>query len=187
MSYLAADQLQMPAWRIPVLVSVLAPALLYGIVCGRLQKQPFSQQSLPSGVSKHLSWEARFSAIDRSITDSITGILRLAAYIMLFSMLSRGIIHILPDGHPALLLPASCIEVTSGLHIIAASSMSFEMKYLLCSMAASFGGLSALMQTLAVTSMDTGQILHYIKSRVMLTLLSGFFALGILLLFRFFL
>lgn len=202
LSFLAADQMQLPAWGGLFLCNILGSALLYGFFSsGGLRRHhpfqssaqphdmPSSYRTSPFGTKTQLSAskydvQEIFRQIDDCIYDTIQNTVRLGAYIVMFSLLS-GAMLLLPVKNPLLLFFTACIEVSSGVHLIAGSSYPLYTRYLLVTMLGAFGGLSALAQTASIAAMDRRLLLHYIKSRAKITLLSAILALASILFARF--
>lgn len=214
LSFLAADQMGLPAWGGLFLCNILGAALLYGLLSsGKLRRrdpvliQPVTPRfpsaascspgpaassgaALPSSGSPAVSAPSPdiqeiFRNIDDCIYDTIQNTVKLGAYIVMFSLLLGAFSLPVPADHPAALLFTSCIEVSSGIHQIASSSLPFFARYFLVCVLGAFGGLSALAQSASVAAMDRSLFLHYTKSRVIITLLSAILTLGSILLFRF--
>jgi sporulation integral membrane protein YlbJ len=198
LSYLAADQMKQPGWGILFLINILGAALLYGLLSSvrfRRESEYTALQSLPhhtaqvpqGGPSAHAlpsqptDIAGRFAAIDTAINDSIQNILRLAAYIVLFSVISSALTPLADDQHPVLLFLISCIEITNGIRLIASSALPLFVRAFLATVLCASGGLCALMQTISVARMDRAAIKAYIKSRVMITLLSALLSAAFIL------
>lgn len=239
LSFLAADQMQRPAWGGLFLCNILGSALLYGLISGRKLRRSDPPAKTNAEESRHTpdsvfradphicmdsgnsprhagnpapekpvrtsrvskSTASRkqknggqfpdiqdaFRRIDDCIYDTIENAVRLGAYIVMFSLLSGAVSLLLPQDHPASLFLISCIEVSNGVHLISGSALPFAARYVLVTVLASFGGLSALAQTVSIAGMDRRLLWHYIKSRVKITLLSLLMSLASVLFFRFFL
>lgn len=187
LSYIAMQQLSDASAGLTLLIPVLGGAVLYGILSSfLLRKNPKETTGLltasdpehsaagsVSAASDPVSF-AFFPAFDHCLSDTIHNIVKLGAYIMIFCMIVHGAVRLFPQSicHLPSLLFFSSIEITNGVHMIAASSFSYPVKYLSLTAASAFGGLSALAQTITVSGMDRELLFYYIKSRVMITLLS---------------
>lgn len=170
-SYLATEELKLPAWRGLFLFNILGSAALYGILTSVKYRKSQPESLKPAFSAPRKTAEA-FSLLDDCIYDAIQNTVRLGAYIMIFSILSEAAALLLPfHGLPALILTAG-IEVTNGIHMICASALPLPAKYVFCNVLCAFGGLSALAQSAGIASMDRRLLGHYIKSRVACTLLS---------------
>lgn len=173
-SFVAADQLGQPGWGGLFLFNILGSAVIYGILTSfSYRKNSPSSSAAKPEHSRPQKAADTFALIDECIYDTISGTVRLGAYIMLFSILGNAV-SLLPVGeHPLTVFLTACIEVTSGVRILCRSSFPLWQKYLMVNALCTFGGLSALAQTAGIASMDSGVLKHYIKSRVNCTLLSS--------------
>ncbi len=199
LSFLAADQMGRPSLGGLFLFNILGSSLLYGILSAKslrgheprrhAAQAPAPERADPGkrgAVSAFTpNVQETFRLIDDCIYDTIQNTVRLGAYIVMFSLLSGAVSLLMPTGHPAALLFASCIEVSNGIHMIANASLPFCARYLLVCVLSAFGGLSALVQSASVAAMDKTLFIRYIKSRVIITLLSAVIALISVLLLRF--
>lgn len=187
-SFLAAQQLGRPGLSICFLCSTLGAALLYGAWTAPKSISPAdkadaswetgSQNSSISAAGDRLVW------IDEVINDSVYSIVKLGVCIMVFSMIGSGIFYFWKNkGIPGLIL-RSCIEVTGGIQLICASALTLPQKYTALSALCAFGGLSALIQTIAVAKLSPQLVKYYIKSRVIITLLAVLLSCFILFFFR---
>lgn len=179
-SYLAADQMRRPGWKGLFLVNILGSALLYGVISSfHYRKRISSSLPFPSaGEKKSGSLAKRFAEIDLTINDTIQNVVRLGAYIVIFSILGGALSRFAEAGNPLSLFLVSCIEVANGVRLISRSSLPLLGKYVMLSSVCAFGGLSALMQTISIASMDLSTAKKYIKSRVIITLLSTLMSIG---------
>lgn len=85
--------------------------------------------------------------IDVSIMNGFETITRLGGYIILFSIGAAMILQITGEQSAlAMILPA-IVEITTGIHQIADSSLTFPLKYMLILTFTSFGGISTIAQT----------------------------------------
>lgn len=184
-SYLAAEKLRRPGWKGLFLVNILGSALLFGIVSSfhyrkRIPSSAYST-SIPSGRTGNLA--KQFTEIDNTINDSIQNIVRLGAYIVIFSMLSGALSRFVDTANPMALFLVSCVEVSNGVRLVCESALPLYTKYIMLSVIGAFGGLSALMQTISIAAMDLPTAKLYIKSRVTITLLSAILSIGSVLFF----
>ncbi|MCD7717050.1 MAG: hypothetical protein LUI39_11465 [Lachnospiraceae bacterium] len=125
-----------------------------------------------------------FAVIDDCLNGAMNSALRLCAYIMLFAVLTGIMTHILPVSNAAVLLLTAGIEVSSGIHMIAESSLPYAVKYIAVSALAAFGGWSALAQSAGIAKMDSEMLSGYIKSRVKITLLAILLSAAVLFLHK---
>lgn len=205
LSFLAADQMRLAGQGGLFLLHILGAAFLYGLLSsGSLRRA--AREVAASGThptdSRHIDKKVgqaiaasgtssapadlqhTFALIDDCIYDAVQNTVRLGAYIVMFSILSGAVLRLVHTENPAVLFLAACVEVSSGVHLIASSSLPLATRCFLVTVLAAFGGLSALAQTASVASMDRQMFLYYIKSRMKITLLSAFLCMCSILFFR---
>ncbi|MCD8338181.1 MAG: hypothetical protein LUD18_13120 [Lachnospiraceae bacterium] len=178
-SYLAAEQMCLPEQAGWFALQILGAALLYGWMQarpGRTRQRPECPQKSPKRE------KMSFTLLDDCIYGAMESALRLGAYILLFAILSGAIWQAAPVSNPAVLLLASGIEATNGIRLLAASSLPECGKYVAVSALAAFGGLSALAQSAGIAHMDQDMLFYYIKSRVIITLLTILISIAVYLL-----
>ena len=169
LSYLASEQLKSASLGPVFLGTVLGASFLYGFLTSfSFRNKP--QPKAPKTDTSKLCFS--FSLLDHCIMDAIQNTVRLGGYLVLFSILDGGTAFLFPVSHPIVLLARSTIEVTSGLHQLAISTLPRPVKFISVSACAAFGGLSALAQTIGLSHMNRKKTFAYIKSRVCITLLS---------------
>lgn len=183
LSYLAVIQMRTPQLRFAFLSTILGSSVLYGVLTSpKEHRHRNAKAGTPPGSSGKLSGKAVsvpgdsampvLEAVDESICDTALGSIRLGALIMVFCILADAAVRFLPVERAPVLFGVACIEVTNGIRLIASSSLPFELKYVLVNALGAFGGLSALAQTAGIAGFSAKSFRQYIKSRVMITLLS---------------
>ena len=90
------------------------------------------------------------TVIDVSIMNGFETITRLGGYILLFSILGAVVGHFCPAQTEEKYIFLGITELTTGLHQLALSSLSYGKKYLYAMTMTSFGGLCILAQTKSV-------------------------------------
>lgn len=163
------------------LLIIYGSALLFGFLtrpknpfplCGDTKKQTPSADSL-------------FQLIDVCIIDSFLILIKLCGYLVLFSILSAGILWIFPDcPTPLFAAIASILEITKGLSLIS-QMPSGTLRSAMGVAALSFGGICCLMQTNSVIS-ETGLSLQkYFLHKLLISCLALFLYCFFLWSFRF--
>lgn len=191
LSYLAYDQMNLPSWNLFFLSNILGASLLYGLITSFSMRRFFTNEKNsirhPSSCTQGGSRQKLYSQIDDCIHDSVKNTVRLCVYITLFSILKNALALLLPKETIFALLLRSSIEVTGGIQLIASSSLSFSLKFILVNALCTFGGVCALVQTAGIAEMNLHALIQYAKSRVAATLLSIVLScISLLVLFCFF-
>lgn len=172
-TYLASDQLKQPSMKYTFLFTVLGSSLLYGIISSFSfrKKNGSAPVCLPQKETKPAG--RSFLILDESMADAAGSMVRLGIYMMMFSILTEAL-HQLMGGstHPAGLLLLSSIELTSGVQRICASGLGLLQKTVALNLLCSFGGCAVLAQTIGLAELEQEELHAYIKSRVLITLLS---------------
>lgn len=211
LSYLAADQLNRPELGIVCLGNVLGASALYGILHSlphRLRARRNTFHAAPDAVSatpcpagnasdkehtagsgilhfaelpSHSTPRFSLALLDDCIDSAAHSLVKIGAYLILFSILTGAALQLLPDSHPVTLILVSSLEVSKGVQLLAASGLSFPVKLLLTNALCTFGGCSALAQSFSLGEMDRELRFSYTKSRVYATLLSCLLTIGLFL------
>ena len=95
--------------------------------------------------------QINFKIIDAGIMSGFETLTKLGGYIMLFAILSEMVSQIPFANELAVCLLVGLTEITNGIAYISASTLSFEVKYMLVILCTAFGGLSGLAQTASMT------------------------------------
>lgn len=173
LSYLAAEQLHMKSRSFLLVISILGASALYGILYAFFRKKSKKETFLPVLDSVPASkTENGFSVIDHCIYDTIQNTLRLGGYILCFSLLSEAASQLVFFEHPVLLCFCASIELTKGIAMLCDTKWSAFFQLLLAQALTSFGGLSAAVQTAGICSLTGKEFTRYLKSRMIITLLS---------------
>ena len=155
----------------PYLLIIYGSALLFGFLT-RPAVLPGKRSCIKKQTS---STENIFQLIDVCIINSFLIMIKLCGYLILFSIISTGILMLLPD--KTLYVPpivTSCLEITDGLSRLT-SLPSGTLRTAIGIGALSFGGLCCIFQTNSVIN-DTGlSIKKYILHKVLITFLALLF------------
>lgn len=152
----------------PYLFFIYGSALLFGI---------FSRPKLPiQTISKHKkqtsSTENIFQLIDVCIIDSFLIMIKLCGYLILFTIISDGLILLIPKNF-VILAPVltSFLEITGGLSSVSRLPDGFY-KTILCISTLTFGGLCCIFQTSSVISDTKLSLKKYISHKVIITVIA---------------
>ena len=183
LSYVAADQWQHPELGILLIGNVFGSALLYGILSYfrfRSVRTDPSRSGSVHATAIHESPQDCFALIDSCIEDAVSATVRIGIYLIVFSMLVDAAASIPLASTPVGLVLFAALELTNGIHLIAHSTLSFQVQLVLIPALAAFGGCSVIAQSIGIASMDHDMLRSYLKSRpgvVMISCLLSFLIL----------
>ena len=149
MTFFLAEQLNHPektAETFLLLYGIPAVLCLAPLIKNCRSKAPIIYDSDQDSPKKASNPTFSFALFDACISDAITVILKLGAYIMVFAVLSNAIANIprLPKKYAALLCAA--LEITNGITAVK-DAFPFPQNYLILLPFLAFGGICSLMQT----------------------------------------
>lgn len=104
--------------------------------------------------------------LDASIMNGFETITRLGGYILMFSILTASIHHFQKNQTLLSSVLFCLLEMTSGLHQLAYSSLSLEIKYLCALITVILGGVCITMQTRSLTTEELS-LLPYLASKLL--------------------
>ena len=183
LSYVAADQWQHSELGILLIGNVFGSALLYGILSSfrfRSVRTDPSRSGSVRAAAIHESPQDCFALIDSCIEDAVSATVRIGVYLIVFSMLVDAAASIPLASTPVGLVLFAALELTNGIHLIAHSTLSFQVQLVLIPALAAFGGCSVIAQSIGIASMDHDMLRSYLKSRpgvVMISCLLSFLIL----------
>ena len=154
----------------PYLFFIYGSALLFGI----LTRPNFCNDSFEKHKKQTSSTENIFQLIDVCIIDSFLIMIKLCGYLILFTIISGGLIQFMPS-KMIFLTPVltAFLEITGGLSNIQQLSDGFY-KTMLCIAALTFGGLCCIFQTNSVISDTELSLRKYIFHKILITLIALF-------------
>lgn len=110
-----------------------------------------------------------FRIIDAGIMNGFETLLKLGAYIMLFSLLSQMCAHAAGSHDRLHMLVSGVAEVTNGIHVIAKSPYPLSVRYPLIIGITAFGGLSGFAQTASMIKNTDISMRFYLGFRLFQT------------------
>ena len=166
-SYVLLQQLCLNDMFAVSLFVLYAPALILGgILLFRCRNTHCSYEKKAASRS-----QINFKIIDAGIMDGFETLVKIGGYIILFSILTFALNRSpLPEALKFLL--GCTLEVTNGIHLIAASSLPLQTKYILAMAVVAFGGLSGIAQTSSMIKDTSLSMKKYCKVKLFLTLCS---------------
>ncbi len=121
-------------------------------------------------ISKGL-FQMHISLLDSSILNSFQILIKLCGYIVLFSILTKVAMLVLPSPSLLLKILLENLEITNGIQLLADSNLSTKCTYILAIQLLSLGGLSGIAQTNSIFVDSKLSIYKYIIGKVTLSLL----------------
>ncbi len=155
---------------LPFLFIIYGSALLFGLIT----RPKDLQSNLINAKKQTSSTENIFQLIDVCIIDSFLILIKLCGYLILFTIISNGIILLLPDksSYIASVL-ASFLEITGGLSMVKHLPYGI-LRAMIGVMALTFGGLCCILQTNSVISETELSLRKYVSHKVITTLIALF-------------
>ncbi|TAH75147.1 MAG: transporter [Anaerolineaceae bacterium] len=189
MNYIAINQLKIPRMRLALFVIIYGSSILSAIIYRNYlnhynkKTQAYSDINIATaGVeSKYKSVRFSFDILDKSIMNGFEVVTKIGGYIILFSILAQIINEIGPSFSFYKAILMGILEITTGIDQICKIHMDSNIKIVLVSFIASFGGLSGLAQTKSVL----GESRLSIKTYIYVKMLSAIIAMSLSFLYVF--
>lgn len=156
---------------IPVLVSLYVSPFIMSCITRRLyhvkdlESAPYSTAATSSNASKKVNREFSFQLLDEVIIESITLIMKIGGYVMLFSIFISLVLPFARIYMPILLYLVPLLEITNGLELYKGmidSNLQFSCMLFLVS----FGGLCSIGQTRCVLQAAEIKIAPYFLQKI---------------------
>lgn len=178
-NYIGLAQLHSPQAVPLLLVCIYAPPLILGSIWMAGVKEPAFRHEKPASRS-----QINFKIIDAGIINGFETMLRIAGYIVIFSILS-GALDQLPLSAPLFkAVGTGILEVTTGSEAVASSCADFTRKLVLICAMVSFGGFCGIFQTKAIMKNTPFRLSEYILFKFLCS--AGSALLAVLLVYLFF-
>ena len=110
-------------------------------------------------------FESSSEFFDLCIMNAFESITKIGGYMILFSVIITLLTSLLPD-HIFTLILCSSLEISTGIRLIAASTLPFWKQLLLCASLTSFGGWCCIAQTQSMIAGNRLPILPYIAEKL---------------------
>ena len=140
-SYLLISSLGLPDRTWSTYAILYLPPLIGGLFLLR------REQALPVKKNAASQSNLNFQIIDAGIMNGFETLLKLGGYIMLFSLMTQMCMRFAGNNELMLMCLTGITEVTNGIHVIAESSYTMDLKYPMIIGITAFGGLSGFAQT----------------------------------------
>ena len=170
-SYILEQQLQLSNFFLKTLLILYLPPFILG--CILLQKTSTHQYLIQKKSASRS--KINFQIVDAGIMNGFETLTKIGGYIMIFSILA-SCFAILPLPETIKLYCIGLTELTNGIHILCASTLSFVHKYVLAMVFTAFGGISGFLQTSAMIKDTRLSVKNYLFWKVILCIITGVLA-----------
>lgn len=182
-AYTIINQLNMASGTLKILFCLYAPSVIALIIFFIIKPDV-----LPAGTSCHddknkktaPGFKLDTQIIDAGIINGFETMIKLCAYIVLFSVISRIPLQFADYDNTFLYIIFASLEATNGIHNICLLPVLPGLKLLICIGILSFGGLSCILQTRSMFSNQKFKILKYVMFKFILTSASIFLLMFIM-------
>lgn len=168
--FVCQDLLHTPEFVLPCAAMIYGASLVYGMVTLGLRgwKDGWGQATGMHGGDgfRQPGLSSFTNLLDASIEDSITQMLKIGGYLVVFSILSFVVCRLtfLPDIAKASI--SAVFEISLGSRLLTSLSCSFVWKYILLVGALSFGGLCSAFQSTSYLKKIGVSMGSYLKKKV---------------------
>lgn len=153
---------------LPYLFIIYGSALLFGF----FTRPKYIPEHNLTSKKQTSSSENIFQLIDVCIIDSFLIMIKLCGYLMLFSIISTGILMLIPDDmFYAAPVITSLLEITGGLSRLASMPLG-TLRSVIGIVSLTFGGLCCIFQTNSVINNTGLSLKKYILHKVLITMLA---------------
>lgn len=176
-AYTIINQLNMALCTLKILFCLYAPSAIAMIVFAIIKKDISSVNAACNGhINKKIApgFKLDTQIIDAGIINGFETMIKLCAYIVLFSVISRIPLQSADCDNMFLYIVFASLEATNGIHNICSLPVTSFLKSSICIGILSFGGLSCILQTRSMFSDQKFKILKYVMFKFILTSASIF-------------
>ena len=159
---------------LPFVFGMYGIPAVYGIVMGRLHAAEIPDTP-SAGVRPHTSGTPQISlaaSLKRSCMDNTQSLILLGGYIT-FTNAFRIFLDLMPLSVNSKNLLSSFLEIIGGVQAVYTTTLLPDQKVFWIMTALCFGGISCIMQTSSFLERSGLSISHYLKHKVMTTLISA--------------
>lgn len=174
-SYILEQQLQLSGFFFKTLLILYLPPL----ILGRILLQKTDNIIRPIQKNSASRSKINFQIVDAGIMNGFETLTKIGGYIMIFSILA-SCFFMLPFPELIKMCAIGFTELTNGIHILCASTLPPEHKYVLAMLYTAFGGISGLAQTSAMIKETCLSMRKYIFWKAILSIITGILAYGIM-------
>lgn len=189
LNFIVWKMLQQPSFAIPAIFILFLAPMLCSVLFRRYYKIQYTtgQNSVSSMKSKTTVSTSSdgsvlhdFAMLDSSISNGLEAIVKVGGYIILFAVLIE-LLETLPMSLPVPLL--ATLEITTGIQLLAASSMPFIWKSTSVLALTAFGGWCSIAQTMSMVRHTDLKLFPYIIQKLITAMVTSLLCMLYIVLF----
>ena len=163
LSYIALSELNIPEKKYVLLFAIYAASVVTALISYPLfyRGKQAKHTSIPQKSFPKFSYEM----LDHCIMDSFEVLAKIGGYLILFSILAEVFPVLLPLSAQTSAFCSALLEITTGIHQIAALPLHLHKKTALIAAITAFGGLSGLAQTKSAVSQSGLRMFPYMLAK----------------------
>ncbi len=165
-SFILCQQLHMPELFFLSLLILYVPALLLG-ECLLFRRKRKTENNKNTASRPKMN----FQIIDAGIMNGFETLTRIGGYIMIFSILISMFVN-LPFPELLKTIVIGFLEITNGIHFLAAANLPAELTYVLAMAYTAFGGICGIAQTSSMVKGTGLSMKKYVGFKLILTAVS---------------
>jgi len=149
--------------------------LLYFIINFRTFRNSQPSTTIPSQKNETFPTEVSYKVVDASILSSCEALIKICGYMILCNLISTILTQI-TENELFSALTAPILELTGGVHRLATTSISEDIRYALIFAFVSFGRVSGLLQVQDFLNNAKISQKHYLSLKILSSLSTGIIA-----------
>lgn len=177
LNYVALNGLKDEKLFLPIFLIVFFSSFTLGVLL-RLTLYKKREVINYTQVSK-ISYKSNspFELLDNCIMNGVETILKLGAYIILFSILVEMVEILFRNFFTLKAISIGILEMTNGIAYLTTLDTHFETKFLLALFCISFGGISCVFQTAGMVKSSHFSIIKYLIAKIMTAFIAILYSL----------
>lgn len=144
--------------------------LVYGIIGLMLTESQWNYGNIPKKPASRFQFNMKI--IDAGITNSFETLIRLCGYIVMFSIMAHMLTQFPLRNTYLTIGLTGLLEITNGIAALSSSGIPWSVQYILTICFLTFGGISGIAQTGSMIQKAGLSLKYYIKTKLILTVLT---------------
>ncbi|RDU23016.1 transporter [Anaerosacchariphilus polymeriproducens] len=157
---------------LPIFIILLSTSITIGIVLRKFFYKSLKWDSKEKVLKSLNDNTSPFEILDSCVMNGVDTILKLGAYIILFSIIVKMVEIILKDFYYLKTLIIGFLEMTNGISYISSLNTSFQIHFLFVLFCVSFGGISCIFQTASMVKNSHFSMIKYLIVKIMTAFIS---------------